>query len=51
MVFAVVPLEYESPLNIVLYPDPRLRAKNRRITTFDDKLLELVQEMFDVMYR
>lgn len=43
-------LEYETPLKIVLYPDPRLRAKNKRITVFDEKLEKFVKEMFEVMY-
>jgi hypothetical protein len=44
-------LEFESPLDIVLYPDPRLRAKNAAIRKFDSKLEALCKEMFDVMYR
>eukprot|EP00249_Psilotum_nudum_P004919 c18418_g2_i1 orf=243-806(+) len=45
------PLNFESPLHIVLYPDPRLRAKNKRINVFDENLQKLAEEMFDVMYR
>lgn len=48
---AAADLEFEAPLKIVEYPDPRLRAKNKRINTFDDNLKKLVVEMFDVMYR
>lgn len=44
-------LQFEPPLKIVEYPDPRLRAKNKRIDTFDDNLKKLVDEMFDVMYK
>lgn len=44
-------LEFESPLRIVKYPDPVLRAKNKRIDIFDDNLKRLVSEMFDVMYK
>ncbi|KAI4388041.1 hypothetical protein MLD38_000414 [Melastoma candidum] len=44
-------LLFESPLEIVKYPDPRLRANNKRIATFDDNLKELVHEMFDIMYK
>ncbi|KAL9235130.1 hypothetical protein vseg_009922 [Gypsophila vaccaria] len=44
-------LKFEPPLKIVEYPDPRLRAKNKRINIFDDNLKNLVAEMFDVMYR
>ncbi|KAK1568082.1 hypothetical protein Q3G72_020370 [Acer saccharum] len=44
-------LHFESPLSIVEYPDPILRARNKRIDTFDDNLKKLVDEMFDVMYK
>ena len=44
-------LQFESPLKIVEYPDPRLRAKNKSIATFDENLKKLVEEMFDVMYK
>ncbi|KAI5083852.1 hypothetical protein GOP47_0000021, partial [Adiantum capillus-veneris] len=44
------PLEYELPLRIALYPDPKLRATNKRITVFDEKLEKLAKEMFEVMY-
>ncbi|XAR51878.1 Peptide deformylase [Bertholletia excelsa] len=44
-------LKFEAPLRIVEYPDPILRAKNKRIDTFDDNLKKLVDEMFDVMYK
>lgn len=44
-------LHFEPPLKVVEYPDPRLRAKNKRINTFDDNLKKLVDEMFDVMYK
>ncbi|KAJ4834180.1 Peptide deformylase 1B, chloroplastic [Turnera subulata] len=44
-------LQFESPLEIVKYPDPILRAKNKRIETFDENLKKLVAEMFDVMYK
>lgn len=33
------------------YPDPVLRARNKRINTFDDNLRSLADEMFDVMYK
>ncbi|XP_057983914.1 peptide deformylase 1B, chloroplastic/mitochondrial [Malania oleifera] len=42
---------FQSPLKIVEYPDPILRAKNKRIDAFDDNLKKLVEEMFDVMYK
>nr|XP_043632622.1 peptide deformylase 1B, chloroplastic/mitochondrial [Erigeron canadensis] len=44
-------VQFEAPLKIVLYPDPILRAKNKRVDTFDDNLKKLVDEMFDVMYK
>ncbi|XP_059450766.1 peptide deformylase 1B, chloroplastic/mitochondrial [Corylus avellana] len=44
-------LRFEAPLRIVEYPDPILRAKNKRIDSFDDNLKKLVDEMFDVMYK
>ncbi|TQD98083.1 hypothetical protein C1H46_016348 [Malus baccata] len=40
-------VEFEIPLKIVEYPDPILRAKNKRIDSFDDNLKNLVDEMFD----
>lgn len=48
---SVADMHFEAPLKIVEYPDPILRAKNRRISTFDHNLKKLVDEMFDVMYR
>ncbi|KAK8968458.1 hypothetical protein KSP40_PGU017029 [Platanthera guangdongensis] len=39
----------DAPLKIIKYPDPRLRAKNKRVNTFDDNLKKLVDEMFDVI--
>ncbi|KAG8634999.1 hypothetical protein MANES_17G113300v8 [Manihot esculenta] len=44
-------LHFEAPLKIVEYPDPILRAKSKRIDTFDENLKKLVDEMFDVMYK
>ncbi|XP_054823180.1 peptide deformylase 1B, chloroplastic isoform X2 [Prosopis cineraria] len=44
-------LQFEAPLEIVKYPDPRLRLRNKRIDSFDDNLKKLVDEMFDVMYK
>ncbi|XP_024538686.1 peptide deformylase 1B, chloroplastic-like [Selaginella moellendorffii] len=48
---AAGPVEFNSNLSIVLYPDPKLRARNIRINSFDDNLKKLVDEMLDVMYR
>ncbi|TVU02570.1 hypothetical protein EJB05_51980, partial [Eragrostis curvula] len=44
-------LRFEPPLQVVKYPDPILRARNKRINTFDDNLRALTDEMFDVMYK
>lgn len=44
-------LEWTSPLQIVKYPDPRLRAVNAKIGVFDDSLLRLAKEMIEVMYQ
>lgn len=38
-------------MEIVLFPDPRLRAKNARIETFDAELAQLARDMFEAMYR
>ncbi|XP_021773187.1 peptide deformylase 1B, chloroplastic/mitochondrial-like [Chenopodium quinoa] len=46
-----IDLQFESPLKIVEYPNPKLRAKNKPIDKFDDNLKKLVDEMFDVMYK
>ncbi|XP_058763475.1 peptide deformylase 1B, chloroplastic/mitochondrial-like [Vicia villosa] len=43
--------EFEAPLQVLKYPDPKLRTKNKRIATFDDSTKKLVHEMFDVMYK
>ncbi|KAG0474149.1 hypothetical protein HPP92_016006 [Vanilla planifolia] len=44
-------LKFVPSLKIVEYPDPRLRARNKRINTFDENLKKLADEMFDVMYK
>lgn len=38
-------------LNLVIFPDERLRQKCTDITEFDDKLKTLVEDMFDTMYQ
>jgi|TARA_B100000959_G_C14667945_1_gene495198 peptide deformylase len=38
-------------LDIVLYPDSRLRAKNARIESFNSELETLAREMLDLMYQ
>ena len=43
-------LHWERPLQIIKYPDPRLRAVNARIGIFDDRVRQLGQEMLEVMY-
>jgi peptide deformylase len=37
-------------MDIVLYPDPRLRAKNKAVDSFDESLAKTVRDMFDLMY-
>jgi peptide deformylase len=37
-------------MDIVLYPDPRLRAKNKAVDSFDESLATMVRGMFDLMY-
>ena len=37
-------------MEIVLYPDPRLRAKNTLVNHFDEQLVAVAQEMFELMY-
>lgn len=37
-------------LEIIKYPDPRLRAENAEITEFDDTLKQTARRMFDLMY-
>lgn len=51
VVFSAGDFQFEIPLKVVKYPDPLLRAKNKRIDSFDDNLKKLVHEMFDVMYK
>ena len=43
-------LSWESPLRIIHYPDPRLRARNARVGVFDERLARLSRELFEVMY-
>lgn len=43
-------VQWTSPLSIVKYPDPVLRAPNAIIDCFDDSLRRLAEEMFEVMY-
>jgi peptide deformylase len=47
---AVTELTWERPLQIIKYPDPRLRAVNARIGVFDDRVKQLGQELLEVMY-
>ena len=54
VMYAVIPakvLEYELPLSIVKYPDPRLRAENKLVGVFDETLTILVSNMFEIMYK
>ena len=44
------PVTFTSPLSILKYPDPVLRAPNATIECFDDSLKRLTDEMFEIMY-
>jgi peptide deformylase len=44
-------LQWQAPLAIIRYPDPRLRAVNAKIGVFDDKLRQLAKQMLEVMYQ
>ena len=35
---------------VIIYPDPILRNKNTEVTTFDEDLKKLTDDMFDTMY-
>lgn len=48
--FAVQKIEWKSPLTIIRYPDPRLRAVNAKVGIFDESLLSLAKEMIELMY-
>jgi len=37
-------------LNILHFPDPKLRTIAKQVTVFDDKLRQLVADMFETMY-
>ncbi len=37
-------------LNILHFPDPKLRTVAKPVTVFDDKLRQLVADMFETMY-
>lgn len=39
-----------SRLTVLEYPDPRLRIRARAIDVYDDKLRQLVADMFETMY-
>ena len=44
-------IEWKSPLEILKYPHPQLRAQNARIGVFDDTLKKHTDEMFEIMYQ
>eukprot|EP00199_Chlamydomonas_sp_CCMP681_P005692 CAMPEP_0119109242 /NCGR_PEP_ID=MMETSP1180-20130426/17804_1 /TAXON_ID=3052 ORGANISM="Chlamydomonas cf sp, Strain CCMP681" /NCGR_SAMPLE_ID=MMETSP1180 /ASSEMBLY_ACC=CAM_ASM_000741 /LENGTH=250 /DNA_ID=CAMNT_0007094981 /DNA_START=80 /DNA_END=832 /DNA_ORIENTATION=+ len=44
-------LEWQSPLQVVKYPDPRLRVVNAKVAVFDENLLALAREMIQIMYQ
>jgi peptide deformylase len=43
-------VEIMALLNILKFPDPRLRTRARPVTEFDDELRRLVADMFETMY-
>jgi len=43
-------IKWKGPLEIVKYPDPKLRAENKAIVEFGTPLQELADEMFETMY-
>jgi len=45
------PLLFQTPLDVVMYPSPALRAKNVPVRDFDARLEALAEEMFHVMYK
>ena len=48
---AVQKIDWKSPLSIIRYPDPRLRAANAKVGIFGDQLLQLAKEMTELMYQ
>lgn len=46
-------VQWSSPLKVLQYPHPRLRATNARLSAaaFGPQLKQLAQEMFEIMYR
>jgi peptide deformylase len=48
---AVDKLQWSTPLSIIKYPDPRLRAVNAKIAVFDGTLKQLAAQMFEIMYQ
>jgi peptide deformylase len=43
------PQGMSEELNIILYPDPRLKRVSKKIAHFDEKLGDLVKRMFELM--
>ena len=48
---AVSKVEWSSPLQVVKYPHPKLRALNAKVGVFDDSLIALAKEMIKIMYQ
>ena len=48
--YAATKLEWQSPLRIIKYPDPQLRAVNARVGVFDDALRQLSKELLEALY-
>jgi peptide deformylase len=50
-VTAVTQLSWSSPLTVLQYPHPKLRAPNAPVGVFGAELRQLTDAMFDLMYR
>lgn len=49
--FLVRRIDYERPLKVVSYPDPKLRLPNARIQLPAEGVEQLAEDMFEVMYK
>jgi peptide deformylase len=42
---------YNPDMELVYYPDPRLRDVSKKISTIDQDILDAVPQMFEIMYK
>ena len=42
---------YNASMELVYYPDPRLRDVSKKIVAVDQEILEAVPQMFEIMYK